>query len=237
MGEHENPPQRPRIDAKHTADLVVLTIRDNQLKILLVVRRNDPFRGKLALPGGFLRPDEDLEQTARRELAEETGLDPASAPLLQLHTYSAPDRDPRGRVITTAFIAIAPNLSPVAGATDARSADWVEFHESLRDQLAFDHWVIVDKAMTQIRSELEYTSLAVTFCPPFFTMSELRRVFELIWNVSIDPGNFRRKVNSISGFIETTGQYRKSGDGGRPAELYRLGRAKALNPPLRRPAR
>src|SRR5437868_13489509 len=92
---------RPRIDAKHTADLIVLTIREDQLKVLLVVRNNEPFRGRLALPGGFLRPGEDLESTARRELAEETGLEAPGLPLIQSHTYSAPHRHPRGRVITT----------------------------------------------------------------------------------------------------------------------------------------
>jgi 8-oxo-dGTP diphosphatase len=229
--------RRPRIDAKHTADLVVLTIRDDLLKLLLIVRGNEPFRSKLALPGGFLRPGEDLERTARRELAEETGLEAAGLPLLQLHTYSAPDRDPRGRVITTAYLAIAPDLPEVSGATDARSADWVEFHESLRTQLAFDHWIIVDHAMERIRNELEYTPLATSFCPQAFTMSQLRRVFELVWGVSMDPGNFRRKVTTIKGFIEPTGQKHHNIDGGRPADLYRRGRSKALNPPLRRPPR
>jgi 8-oxo-dGTP diphosphatase len=237
MDARPSRPQRPRIDAKHTADLVVMTVRDDQLKILLVVRDNEPFRGRLALPGGFLRPGEDLEHTARRELTEETGIDPARLPLLQLHTYSAPDRDPRGRVITTAFLAIAPDLPAVVGATDARSADWVEFHESLRSQLAFDHWIIVDKAMARIRSEFEYTPLAASFCSQPFTMSELRRIFELVWDVTMDPGNFRRKVTAIKGFVEPAGQQRRNSDGGRPAELYRRGHAKALNPPLRRPAR
>lgn len=235
MDEQPQRIHRPRIDAMHTADLVVFTVRDDQMKILLIVRQNDPFRGKLALPGGFMRSGEDLERTARRELYEETGLDPSAIPLLQLHTYSAPGRDPRGRVITTAFLAIAPDLPHVTGATDARSADWVEFHGSLSSQLAFDHWTIVDQAMKRIRSELEYTPLAAAFCSPTFTISELRRVYELTWNVTIDPGNFRRKVSMIQGFIVPTGKQRKNIDGGRPAELYQRGRAKALNPPIRRP--
>ncbi|KAA9374900.1 NUDIX hydrolase [Microbispora cellulosiformans] len=223
------------MDAKHTADLVVLTIRDDLLKILLVVRENEPFRGRLALPGGFLRPGEDLERTARRELAEETGLEAHQLPLLQLHTYSDPDRDPRGRVITTAYLAIAPDLPTVAGGTDARSADWVEVDDSLREQLAFDHWIIIDNAMERIRSELEYTPLATSFCPQVFTLSELRRVFELVWGVTMDPGNFRRKVATIKGFVELTGRKRHNRDGGRPADLYRRGRARTLNPPFRRP--
>jgi len=228
---------RPRVTAKNTADLVILSIRDDLLKILLVVRGNEPFKGRLALPGGFLRPGEDLEAAARRELAEETGLPVERLPLLQLHTYSAPNRDPRGRVITTAFLAIAPDLPGAVGGTDARSADWVEVEDSLRTQLAFDHWIIVDDAMKQIRSELEYTPLATSFCPQSFTISELRRVFELVWDSKIDPGNFRRKVSMIKGFIEPTGEKRHNRDGGRPADLYRRGRSKTLNPPLRPPTR
>ncbi|WP_308428022.1 NUDIX hydrolase, partial [Actinomadura livida] len=221
-------PRRPRVLANHTADLVILTIRNDQLKILLVVRGSEPFRGRLALPGGFLRPGEDLESTARRELAEETGLEVADLPLLQLHTYSLPDRDPRGRVITTAFLAIAPDLPEVEGATDAYSADWVEFHDSLREQLAFDHWTIVSNAMDKVMSELEYTPLSTSFCASPFTMSELRRVFELVWKINLDPGNFRRKVCAISDFIEPIGQKRRSSDGGRPPDLYRRGKATRL---------
>jgi 8-oxo-dGTP diphosphatase len=228
---------RARIDAKHTADLVVLSVREDLLKILLVIRENDPFRGRLALPGGFLRPGEDLEATARRELAEETSLPVEGLPLLQLHTYSAPDRDPRGRVITTAFLAIAPDLPPVVGGTDARSADWVEVDDSLRYQLAFDHWAIVDDAMEKIRNELEYTPLATSFCSRTFTMSELRRVYELVWDVTMDPGNFRRKVAAIKGFVEPIGEKRHNHNGGRPSDLYRRGRSKTLNPPYRRPAK
>ena len=229
---------RPRIDAKITADLVVLTIRDDQLKVLLVVRGNEPYRGKLALPGGFLRPGEDLEQTARRELAEETGLDATRLTMLQLHTYSTPDRDPRGRVVTTAFLIIAPNLPTPVARTDARSADWVEAEGSLRDQLAFDHWDILHDAMEKVRSEIEFTSLATAFCPETFTIPELRRVFELLWGVSIDPGNFRRKVvEGIRGFIERTSDKRQNPDGGRPADLYRRGPAKTLHPPILPPTR
>src|SRR3569833_1397635 len=209
---------RPRVTAKNTADLVILSIRDDLLKILLVVRGNEPFTGRLALPGGFLRPGDRL-------------------PPLHLHTYPSPKRDPRGRGITTAFLAIAPDLPGAVGGTDARSADWVEVEDSLRTQLAFDHWIIVDDAMKQIRSELEYTPLATSFCPQSFTISELRRVFELVWDSKIDPGNFRRKVSMIKGFIEPTGEKRHNRDGGRPAALYRRGRSKTLNPPLRPPTR
>ncbi len=230
-------PSRHRIDAKHTADLVLLMIRDDQLQILLVVRGTEPFKGRLALPGGFLRPREDLEQTARRELFEETGTKADQFPFLQLHTYSAPDRDPRERVITTAYLVIARDLPMPMSGTDARYADWVEFDESLRTQLAFDHWTIAETALNRIRSELEYTPIATSLCPAEFTMTQLRRVYELVWDTTLDAGNFRRKVLATKGFVEFAGSMRNNGDGGRPAALYRHGGATILSPPYRRPTR
>jgi 8-oxo-dGTP diphosphatase len=224
------------VDAKITADLVVLTIRDSQLMILLVIRGKEPFRGELALPGGFLRPNEDLERTARRELAEETGLDLTPLQFEQLHTYSRPDRDPRGRVITTAFLIIAADLPVPVGGTDAHRADWVEIEDSLPGRLAFDHAEILNDALEKVRSEIEHTNLATRFCSPTFTIPELRRVFEVIWNVPLDPGNFRRKVvDGIIGFVEPTGSRRQNLNGGRPADLYRAGPARKLHPPITRP--
>jgi ADP-ribose pyrophosphatase YjhB (NUDIX family) len=227
---------RPRIDAKHTADLVVLAIHDDHLKILLVVRDNKPFRGMLALPGGFLRHNEELEDTAHRELFEETGISASQFSLIQLKTYSALGRDPRGRVLTTAFLAIAPRFLPARGGTDARSADWVEVDPSLESQLAFDHWDIVNDALEKIRGEIEFTPLATAFCGDLFTIPELRRTYELIWDVELEPGNFRRKVvHGVSGLVKATGKRKVNQNGGRPADLYRRGTAKIIHPPILRP--
>jgi 8-oxo-dGTP diphosphatase len=141
-------------------------------------------------------------------------------------------------VITTAFLIIAPDLPTPVGRTDARSADWVEVEDSLQSQLAFDHWVILSNAIKKIRSEIEYTPLATAFCPTEFTISELRRVFEVVWGTTLDAGNFRRKVVSvIDGFVEPTGERRQSPDGGRPADLYRRGPVKSLHPAIKRPTR
>jgi 8-oxo-dGTP diphosphatase len=227
---------RQRGVALNAADLVILTIRDDQLKILMIVRKNAPSKGKLALPGGFVLPNEDLEMTARRELAEETGLKDKDLPLLQFGTYSNPRRDFRDgvRVITTAFLAIAPNLPGVVGGTDAYSADWIEV-DSLTNDLAFDHRAIIDDAIQKIQSEIEYTPLSTAFCSPEFTLAELRRAFELVWGTSLDAGNFRRKVISIDGFIKLVGKRRSNPSGGRPADLYQWGGARAFNPPYTRP--
>jgi ADP-ribose pyrophosphatase YjhB (NUDIX family) len=225
---------RPRVSALITADLVIFTVRDDQLQVLLVVRGKPPFKGKLALPGGFVRPGEALEQAAHRELAEETGLDGSRLPLQQLRTYSAPQRDPRGRVVTTAFLAIAPNLPTPIASTDARSADWVEVEGSLRRQLAFDHWQIVHDALERARSLLEYTTVATAFCADMFTISELRRVYEIVWGIPLDPGNFRRKVlETVSGFVQPAGQ-KRTNHRGRPADLFRRGPATLLYPPMLR---
>jgi ADP-ribose pyrophosphatase YjhB (NUDIX family) len=228
----------PPVKTLNTADLVVLTIRDDRLKVLLVVRGKDPFRGLFAFPGGFLREGEDLDGTAHRELAEETGLDGSKLPLQQLHTYSAVGRDPRGPVVTTAYLAIAPNLPAPVGASDADSADWYEVDDELRPYLAFDHSTILSDAIETVRSRLERFPLATAFCADTFTIAELRRVYELVWDTTIDAGNFRRKVvDVIDGFVESTGQKRQNPDGGRPAELYRAGTAKVLHPPYVRPVR
>jgi ADP-ribose pyrophosphatase YjhB (NUDIX family) len=230
------PIRRPRVAALPTADIVIFTIRARRLRVLLIKRGTEPYRGRLALPGGFVRPGESLEDTAKRELAEETGLDGSSIPLQQLHTYSHPERDPRGRIVTTAFLAIAPNLPEVAGATDAYRADWIEVEESLwldRDRLAFDHGEILQEALERARRLLERTTVAADFCGKVFTISELRKVYEAVWGIPINPQNFQRKVRSTKGFLVDTGKKRNN-QPGRPPELFRRGPVKILYPPMLR---
>lgn len=229
--------RRPRVAALPAADIVIFTIRSGRLHVLLIKRGTRPFRGKLALPGGFVRPGESLEDTAMRELEEETGLDASSISLRQLHTYSHPERDPRGRIVTTAFLAIAPNLPEVTGATDAYRADWVEVEESLwsRDgSLAFDHGLILQNGLEEARQLLERTTSAVDFCGSLFTISDLREVYEAVWGLKLSPQNFQRKVRKTTGFVTRTNKKRTSRPGA-PAELFRRGPAKLLYPPMMRP--
>lgn len=231
------PVRRPRVASQPTADIVIFTIRSGLLHVLLVKRGTEPFPGRLALPGGFVRPGESLEDTAMRELKEETGLDGSSIPLPQLHTYSQPRRDPRGRIITTAFLAIAPNLPEVAGATDAYRADWVEVEQSLwrrGGRLAFDHGVILQNGLERARKLLEHTTIGVDFCGEAFTISELREVYEAVWGVRLNPQNFQRKVRNTTGFVVKTSKKRTSRPGA-PAELFRRGTARILYPPMMRP--
>lgn len=212
---------RPRIKPMITADLLVLTIREELLHVLAVRRATNPYRGMLALPGGFVRPGESLEAAAHRELMEETGLVGAELPLRQLGTYSTPDRDPRERVISTAFLAVAANLPEPRAGSDADSADWVEVEDSLSERLAFDHAIILADAVTRTRELLEHTTIALDFCAAEFTISELRRVHETISGDKIDASGFTRKMKHWgTDFIEPVGDKRRHGIG-RPAALYR----------------
>ena len=214
-----------------TVDLVVLTVRDDALAALLVERGEEPFAGRWALPGGFVRPDEDLPGAAARELAEETGLAVGSVHLEQVATYGAPGRDPRQRVVTVSYLALAPDLPlPVAG-TDAADARWVPLTRA--EPLAFDHAVLLADAVERAHAKLEYTPLATAFCPPEFTVAQLRRVYEAVWGTALDARNFHRKVTGAAGFLEPVGAT-TTRDGGRPAQLFRRGPATSLHPPLLR---
>ncbi|NUT98395.1 MAG: NUDIX hydrolase [Saccharothrix sp.] len=217
-------------------DLAVLTVRAQRLCILLVTRGIDPYRGALALPGGFLSTEhEDIDAAAARELTEETGLSAERLHLEQLRTYGTPDRDPRGRVVTVCYLALVPDLPLPTPGGDAATAKWVSVGTVLRRrrQMAFDHARIVADAVERARSKIEYTTLATAFCPPEFTIAELRQVYETVWGRPLDPRNFHRKVTGVEGFLIPTGE-RTSHQNGRPAALYRLGPATTLHPPILR---
>ena len=216
-------------------DLVILTVRDRSFQVLLIERGNVPFAGQLALPGGFLRPGESIVAAAARELLEETALDAGSLHLEQVGAYGDPDRDPRGRVVSVPYLAIAPNLpTPVAG-SDATEAQWRPVEPLLASpgKLAFDHDDLLRDAVEQARRQLEYTPLATRFCGATFTIGELRDVYELVWGMRLDPRNFNRKVTKTDGFLLPT-DAKRTPETGRPATLYRRGPADGLHPPMLR---
>lgn len=163
------------------------------------------------------------------------GVDGGLLHLEQLGAYGDPGRDPRGRVVTVAYLALGPNLPVPVGGTDAERAYWAPVEELDRDRvrLAFDHSEILAEALEEVRRKLEYTPVATAFCASEFTLSELRRVYEVVWGQPLDPSNFRRKVLSTAGFVEPTGAQRLPSTG-RPAALYRRGGAWVLSPPLLR---
>lgn len=216
-----------------TVDLVALTIRDDTLCALVVRRGEEPYAGRWALPGGFVRADENLDAAAGRELVEETGVPAERLHLEQLGTYGAPQRDPRMRVITVAYLGLAPDLPlPTAGG-DAAGARWAPLAELSKAALAFDHATILADGIERARAKIEYTPLATTFCADEFTVAELRRVYEIMWGTTLDSRNFHRKVTGADGFLVPVG--RTTGrDGGRPAQLYRRGELRLLHPPMMR---
>ena len=267
-----------------TVDLVVLTVREGALCALLIQRGEEPHMGRSALPGGFVQIEEDLDLAARRELSEETGLARLPVHLEQLATYGAVGRDPRMRVVSVAYLALAPDLpSPQAGG-DAAAAAWVPVARVLPEMflsqgnsqgnaqsnalgnspgnsllnaaqpqvadtqaaavrsprpadhvaLAFDHVGILADGVERARAKLEYSPLAAAFCPAEFTVGELRRVYEAVWGVTLDARNFHRKVTGTAGFLLPVGRATVR-QGGRPAQLFRLGPATLLNPPMLRP--
>ena len=232
-----DPDAFPRVAV--TVDVVVLTLQKQRLHVLLIERGVEPWQGAWALPGGFVRPDETLEEAAARELREETGVD-ASAYLEQIGAYGDPGRDPRMRVVTVSYLAALPSVGPLAAGSDAAHAQHVPVDEVLGPKpgrrLAFDHEVILADAVARAREKLSSTSLATAFVGPEFTLGDLREVYEAAWGVELDAGNFRRKVLATEGFVTPTGRRASSGpEGGKPAETYRpVGRAR-LHPPISPP--
>jgi 8-oxo-dGTP diphosphatase len=217
-------------------DLVVLAVHEEVLQVLTVRRGAPPYAGRRALPGGFLEPDEDLIQAARRELREETGTNVSRAHVEQLRAYGAPRRDPRMRVVSVAHMVLLPSVTSPAAGSDAASAEWVPTDDLLGTprKLAFDHAAILRDAVERLGDELEGTSVATRLCRAPFTVAELRTVYEVVWDQELDPRNFHRKMSGTPGLLVDTGRV-TTRNGGRPATLYRAGRVTRLSPPLSRP--
>ncbi len=200
-----------------TTDIVIFTIRDQRLQLLLIKRREAPYRGKWALPGGFLQMDETLDECAVRELKEETGV--ANVYLEQLYTFGEVKRDPRERVVSVAYYALIPsdklNIRP---STDADAVGWFTLDEL--PKLAFDHDEIVEMAHERLTAKLDYSTIAFQFLPKEFTLTEIQQVYEIILQESIDKRNFRKSILALDAVVET--KKMKSEGAHRPAMLYKL---------------
>jgi 8-oxo-dGTP diphosphatase len=200
-----------------TVDVVIFTVRVHRLELLLIKRGVQPFKGFWALPGGFVRSDEDLAAAAVRELREEAGIDGAF--LQQVGAFGKPDRDPRERVISVAFYAVIPATALILTAgSDAAEARWWPF--ATLPQAAFDHKEIIAAAHSAVVDDLAHSSVAYQFLAPEFTLTELQQVHEAIRGHSLDKRNFRKWITAL-GTIRPSGRIRRGGPH-RPAELFRL---------------
>lgn len=182
-----------------TVDCVVFGLDESDLKVMLIQRKLSPFKGEWALPGGFVRLNESLEDAARRELREETGVEQVF--LEQLYTFGDIDRDPRDRIVTVAYYALT-NLAehPVQAATDASQAVWCLV--SNLPSLAFDHQKILDVALTRLKGKVRYEPIGFELLPQKFTLSQLQKLYEIILGTPLDKRNFRKKILKMDLLIE-----------------------------------
>jgi 8-oxo-dGTP diphosphatase len=195
-------------------DIVIFTVHEQTLRVLLIERGIDPFKGLYALPGGFVLAEETLEQAAFRELFEETGT--KNVYLEQLYSFGDPGRDPRGRVVTVAYYALVPtDKSPLLAGTDAATAGWHPV--SALPPLAFDHGKILKYAVDRLRNKLEYTNVGFQLLPAKFTLSALQALHEAILGKPLDKRNFRRKVLGL-GLVKPSKEMQATGR--KPAQLF-----------------
>ncbi|NJO07198.1 MAG: NUDIX hydrolase [Chloroflexaceae bacterium] len=207
--------ERPSV----TVDVVIFTLRNRELHLLLVKRRRWPYEGYWALPGGFIEMHETLEQAARRELEEETGV--RDVYLEQLYTFGDPARDPRTRVISVAYMAlIRADAHQLRVSDESTDVCWFPVR-SLSSPLAFDHDQIMSYALSRLRSKLEYTTLAFQLLPEVFSILELKDTYEQILGEKLDKGNFYRKIKEAD-VLEETNLMREGR--GRPTRLWRFKR-------------
>ena len=200
-----------------TVDLVILTVNNNQLKVLLVKRADEPFSGHWSIPGGFLRKDESLDEAALRVMLDKTGVQEEY--LEQLYTFGRPERDPRARVITVAYFALIPwkNL-PQPTSLKVAGVDW--FDADGVPELAFDHQDILGYALRRLRAKAGYSNIVYGLLPEQFRLSDLQKMYEAILNQKLDKRNFRKRMLA-TGLLEETGKKDLNG-AHRPAMLFRF---------------
>ena len=206
-------------------DVAAFAMHQGELQVLLVRRGTGPHQQAWALPGGFVQRGEELREAALRELREETSVTLEPRHLEQFYTFGAPRRDPRGRIVSVAHMAVLPHGTVrVSGGSGALDAAWFPAHQP--PDLAFDHAGILERALKRLQVRLEYAQLALEFLPETFTLPELQEVHEAILAKKLDKRNFRKRLLA-QGLLNASGE-RRSGVG-RPAQLYK--RAKSARRP------
>ncbi|MFH1917230.1 MAG: NUDIX domain-containing protein [Nanoarchaeota archaeon] len=200
-----------------TVDIVVFTVIQGDLKILLIKRKYDPYKGKYAIPGGFVKNEEPLHVAALRELSEETGVHDVY--LKKLTAYGDPKRDPRGRVVTIVYMVLVDaEKYRLSATTDSAAAEWVNAHDL--PSLAFDHQMIVTNALKDLRYEIQTTNIASQMLPDLFTLTELQKTYESILGVELDKRNFRKRIAALD-ILKPTRETKMEG-AHRPALLYKF---------------
>lgn len=203
-----------------TVDCVVFGYHDGELNILLIERNADPFKDTWALPGGFVGMEETTGEAALRELREETGLE--NVFLEQLYTFSAVERDPRGRVVSVVYYAlVALGGRILQAATDAGDARWFPWRRV--PILAFDHAQIVETAIARLKAKVRYQPLGFELLPEKFTLTQLQQLYETLLEQPIDKRNFRKKILAMD-LLKSLDEFRQGQN--RPAQLYQFDRQK-----------
>ncbi|MDP2908359.1 MAG: NUDIX domain-containing protein [Nanoarchaeota archaeon] len=203
--------ERPSV----TVDVILFTVKDDDLKVLLVKRNVDPFKDMWAIPGGFVKIDESLEDAAKRELLEETNV--RDVYLEQLYTFGDPKRDPRTRVITAAYFALVnAEKFKLKASTDVKDVNWFSMFDL--PELAFDHKKIVEYALKRLRWKMEYTTVAFSLLPEKFTLTQLQKIYEIILDKSLDKRNFRKKIKALE-LVKEVQEFQEE-VAHRPARLY-----------------
>ena len=209
-----------------TVDIVILTIKDDALQVLLVKRSNEPFKDKWAIPGGYVRMSENLDEAAMRVLKEKTNVD--NIYLEQLYTFGDIDRDPRYRIISVSYLALCP-FSSISNQSLTDNSRWacVEVKDDnlnlkiddkiINDKLAFDHLKIIKYAISRMQNKIYYTNIAFSLLEEEFTLYDLQNVFELILGYKLHKSNFRRDISNKVERLDTLCNEKK----GRPSYYYR----------------
>ena len=210
----------------YTADSVIFGYDGKELKVLLIQRKDNPFKDQWAIPGGFCNQHETSQQTAQRELQEETGVNHGY--MEQLGTWDTPGRDPRGWVATVAYFALVNlNHHNPKTADDAKATDWFPINK-LPEKLAFDHKDILKTAIRRLRAKITYAPVGFELLPPKFTLSQLQALYETILGISIDKRNFRKKMLSLNFLVPL--EEKSSSESGRPAQLFRFDKKRYSKP-------
>jgi len=192
------------------------------LTVLLIKRKEPPFKGKWALPGGLVKDKESLDAAVERELKEETGVQINY--LEQLYSFGSPKRDPRNRVVSISYYALVrPDAFTLAPSTDALEAKWFNIEDLPR--LAFDHPIILEKAMERLQAKLGYEPIGFELLDEVFPFSDLEKLYASLLDKKIDRRNFKKKINSY-GFLIDTGKKQKLDGPGRPGPLLKFDKKK-----------